>query len=53
MTRSSEATTLARPTSSSPGFTQIGMAPTYLHIDGHWQDCNLYQRILNNREPGA
>ncbi|WP_328999717.1 GNAT family N-acetyltransferase [Kribbella sp. NBC_00709] len=35
------------------GFHQIGMAPTYLHIDGHWQDCNLYQRILNTREPGA
>ncbi|HZX03311.1 GNAT family protein [Kribbella sp.] len=35
------------------GFQQIGMAPTYLHIDGYWQDCNLYQKILNNREPGA
>nr|WP_202892260.1 GNAT family protein [Kribbella shirazensis] len=35
------------------GFRQIGMAPTYLHIDGYWQDCNLYQRILNDREPGA
>ncbi|GAA3094502.1 ribosomal-protein-alanine N-acetyltransferase [Kribbella aluminosa] len=35
------------------GFQQIGMAPTYLHIDGHWQDCNLYQRILNNRDPGT
>lgn len=35
------------------GFHQIGMAPTYLHIDGYWQDCNLYQRILNSREPGA
>jgi ribosomal-protein-alanine N-acetyltransferase len=35
------------------GFTQIGTAPTYLHIDGHWQDCNLYQRILNSRDPGA
>ena len=35
------------------GFTQIGMAPTYLHINGHWQDCNLYQRILNTRAPGA
>ncbi|GAA2804853.1 GNAT family N-acetyltransferase [Kribbella solani] len=35
------------------GFQQIGMAPTYLHIDGYWQDCNLYQRILNSREPGA
>jgi len=35
------------------GFNQIGFAPTYLHIGGLWQDCNLYQRILNNREPGA
>ena len=35
------------------GFQQIGTAPTYLHIDGYWQDCNLYQRILNDREPGA
>jgi ribosomal-protein-alanine N-acetyltransferase len=35
------------------GFTQIGMAPTYLHIAGAWRDCNLYQRILNNRPPGA
>ncbi|MGW1340660.1 GNAT family N-acetyltransferase [Kribbella sp. NPDC002412] len=35
------------------GFVQIGMAPTYLHIAGAWQDCNLYQRILNDREPGA
>jgi ribosomal-protein-alanine N-acetyltransferase len=29
------------------------MAPTYLHIDGRWQDCNLYQRVLNTRDPGA
>lgn len=35
------------------GFTQIGHAPTYLHIAGTWQDCNLYQRILNERAPGA
>ncbi|MEU4194336.1 GNAT family protein [Kribbella sp. NPDC026611] len=35
------------------GFQQIGFAPTYLHIRGAWQDCNLYQRILNDREPGA
>ena len=35
------------------GFQQIGFAPTYLHIDGRWQDCNLYQRILNTRSPGA
>jgi [ribosomal protein S5]-alanine N-acetyltransferase len=35
------------------GFEQIGFAPTYLYIAGAWQDCNLYQRTLNNREPGA
>ncbi|TCO28557.1 ribosomal-protein-alanine N-acetyltransferase [Kribbella steppae] len=35
------------------GFAQIGHAPTYLHIAGAWQDCNLYQRILNDRAPGA
>lgn len=35
------------------GFTQIGFAPTYLHIAGSWQDNNLYQRVLNNRTPGA
>lgn len=35
------------------GFQQIGFAPTYLHIAGRWQDCNLYQRILNNRTPGS
>ncbi|MFD3401886.1 GNAT family N-acetyltransferase [Kribbella sp. NPDC058693] len=35
------------------GFEQIGFAPTYLYIAGTWQDCNLYQRTLNNREPGA
>ncbi|WBQ01982.1 GNAT family N-acetyltransferase [Kribbella sp. CA-293567] len=35
------------------GFRQIGTAPTYLHIAGVWQDCHLFQRILNNRNPGA
>jgi ribosomal-protein-alanine N-acetyltransferase len=35
------------------GFAQIGFAPKYLHIDGDWQDSNLYQRILNDRAPGA
>ncbi|RCG28746.1 N-acetyltransferase [Sphaerisporangium album] len=33
------------------GFTPIGMAPTYLHIDGAWRDCLLFQRILNDRRP--
>ncbi|MDX6293207.1 MAG: [ribosomal protein S5]-alanine N-acetyltransferase [Kribbellaceae bacterium] len=35
------------------GFSQIGTAPAYLHIDGAWRDCHLFQRILNSREPGA
>ncbi|MGW6276350.1 GNAT family N-acetyltransferase [Kribbella sp. NPDC055071] len=34
------------------GFIQYGTAPTYLHTGGAWNDCNLYQRILNNRAPG-
>ncbi len=29
------------------GFQQIGMAPQYLKIAGHWQDHNLYQIILH------
>jgi ribosomal-protein-alanine N-acetyltransferase len=28
------------------GFKRIGMAPSYLHIAGEWQDHVLYQRIL-------
>ncbi|WP_405058656.1 GNAT family N-acetyltransferase [Kribbella sp. NBC_01505] len=35
------------------GFTQIGFAPNYLYIGGRWQDSNLFQRILNDRPPGA
>jgi ribosomal-protein-alanine N-acetyltransferase len=34
------------------GFSQIGTAPDYLHIDGAWRDCHLFQRILNTRLPG-
>jgi ribosomal-protein-alanine N-acetyltransferase len=34
------------------GFEQYGFAPRYLHINGQWRDSNLYQRILNDREPG-
>jgi ribosomal-protein-alanine N-acetyltransferase len=34
------------------GFEQYGFARDYLHIDGAWRDHNLYQRILNTREPG-
>jgi len=34
------------------GFTQIGTAPDYLHINGAWRASHLYQRILNDRPPG-
>jgi ribosomal-protein-alanine N-acetyltransferase len=27
------------------GFTHLGVAPTYICINGEWQDCNLYQLI--------
>jgi len=29
------------------GFTEIGLAPTYLRIAGRWQDCVLHQRITD------
>lgn len=29
-------------------FTMIGLAPTYLRIDGRWQDHLLFQRILHD-----
>ncbi|SDJ46441.1 GNAT family N-acetyltransferase [Nonomuraea jiangxiensis] len=31
------------------GFELVGTAPNYLEIDGRWQDCRIYQRILNDR----
>ncbi|GGV41184.1 GNAT family N-acetyltransferase [Streptomyces spectabilis] len=33
------------------GFTEYGLAPSYLHINGAWQDHRLFQVILNDREP--
>ncbi|MGW4564649.1 GNAT family N-acetyltransferase [Streptomyces sp. NPDC004561] len=33
------------------GFEQIGTAPNYLHIDGKWRDCRLFQRILHDHDP--
>ncbi|MEU9888788.1 GNAT family protein [Sphaerisporangium sp. NPDC051011] len=33
------------------GFASIGMAPDYLHIDGAWRDCLLFQRVLNDHRP--
>jgi ribosomal-protein-alanine N-acetyltransferase len=31
------------------GFTEYGLAPQYLFIDGAWQDHRLFQRILHDR----
>jgi ribosomal-protein-alanine N-acetyltransferase len=33
------------------GFTVVGVAATYLHINGAWRDARIFQRILNNRDP--
>ncbi|MFE0700427.1 GNAT family N-acetyltransferase [Streptomyces sp. NPDC058872] len=33
------------------GFTRIGTAPRYLHIDGDWRDHHLFQRILHDDPP--
>ncbi|MER6070475.1 GNAT family protein [Streptomyces sp. NPDC001817] len=33
------------------GFEPIGLAPKYLHIDGAWRDCRLFQRILHDDDP--
>ncbi|MFF5407122.1 GNAT family N-acetyltransferase [Streptomyces misionensis] len=33
------------------GFQEIGTAPDYLHINGRWRDCRLFQRILHDRDP--
>ncbi|MEU7422106.1 GNAT family protein [Streptomyces sp. NPDC040750] len=33
------------------GFAPIGTAPDYLHINGAWRDCRLFQRILHDRDP--
>ncbi|MFE9448679.1 GNAT family N-acetyltransferase [Streptomyces sp. NPDC006739] len=33
------------------GFESIGLAPSYLHINGEWRDCRLFQRILHDRPP--
>ncbi|WP_152363225.1 GNAT family N-acetyltransferase [Microlunatus speluncae] len=34
------------------GFTPIGRAPAYLHIDGAWRDHDLFQRVLHDNPPG-
>ncbi|WP_406861210.1 GNAT family protein [Streptomyces sp. HUAS MG47] len=33
------------------GFTTVGLAPEYLHIDGAWRDHHLFQRILHDDPP--
>jgi [ribosomal protein S5]-alanine N-acetyltransferase len=33
------------------GFEQFGTARNFLHINGRWQDSQLFQRILNDRPP--
>lgn len=35
------------------GFEEYGTAPRYLHIGGEWRDHRLFQKILNDRFPGA
>ncbi|MFF5705388.1 GNAT family N-acetyltransferase [Streptomyces sp. NPDC012794] len=34
------------------GFTEIGLAPRYLHINGAWRDHRLFQRVLHDEAPG-
>ncbi|MEU4034115.1 GNAT family protein [Streptomyces collinus] len=51
-----EASTLAGNTASQRvlgkcGFEPIGLAPKYLHIDGEWRDCRLFQRVLHDGPP--
>ncbi|MGW3203696.1 GNAT family N-acetyltransferase [Streptomyces sp. NPDC001135] len=51
-----EASTLLANTGSQrvltkTGFEPVGLAPKYLHIDGEWRDCRLFQRILHDRDP--
>jgi ribosomal-protein-alanine N-acetyltransferase len=35
------------------GFTEFGLAPRYLHIDGAWRDHRLFQRLLHDDPPPA
>ncbi|MFD2348345.1 GNAT family N-acetyltransferase [Nonomuraea ferruginea] len=34
------------------GFTEIGVAEKYLHIDGEWRDHLLFEKILHDGPPG-
>ncbi|KUM95096.1 alanine acetyltransferase [Streptomyces cellostaticus] len=51
-----EASTLTENTGSQRvlqkcGFEPIGLAPNYLHINGKWRDCRLFQRVLHDHAP--
>ncbi|MEU5532980.1 GNAT family protein [Streptomyces sp. NPDC020362] len=51
-----EASTLTENTGSQrvlqkSGFEPIGLAPNYLHINGKWRDCRLFQRVLHDHAP--
>ncbi|OIK26523.1 GNAT family N-acetyltransferase [Streptomyces malaysiense] len=51
-----EASTLVENTRSQRvlmkcGFEPIGTAPKYLHINGDWRDCRLFQRVLHDGAP--
>ncbi|UQX04987.1 GNAT family protein [Streptomyces sp. RerS4] len=35
------------------GFTEYGLAPRYLHINGAWRDHRLFQRLLHDDPPAA
>ncbi|MFJ9816020.1 GNAT family N-acetyltransferase [Streptomyces sp. NPDC101151] len=53
-----EASTLTENTGSQRvlvkcGFEPIGLAPRYLHINGKWRDCRLFQRVLHDHAPVA
>ncbi|MEU9400194.1 GNAT family protein [Streptomyces sp. SID4985] len=53
-----EASTLTDNTGSQRvlekcGFAPIGLAPEYLHINGAWRDCRLFQRVLHDNVPAT
>ncbi|MFJ8166350.1 GNAT family N-acetyltransferase [Streptomyces sp. NPDC096136] len=53
-----EAQTLVDNTASmrvlaKAGFTECGLAPRYLHINGAWRDHRLFQRVLHDDPPPA
>ncbi|MFF7970431.1 GNAT family N-acetyltransferase [Streptomyces sp. NPDC007905] len=51
-----EASTLTENTGSQRvlqkcAFEPIGLASNYLHINGRWRDCRLFQRVLHDHAP--